>query len=51
MEKIILIPNLPKDVSETAEESVPDWIRNNAEWWAKDLISNTEFVSGIKYLI
>jgi hypothetical protein len=30
---------------------VPDWIRNNANWWAHDKISEKEFVNGIKYLI
>jgi len=30
---------------------IPDWIRNNAEWWSKDLIGDADFVSGIEYLI
>jgi hypothetical protein len=32
-------------------ESIPDWIKNNAKWWAEDTISEEEFVSGIKFLI
>jgi len=50
-EKIINIPNLPEQASETAEEQVPDWIRNNAGWWANGLISEDDFVNGIKYLV
>jgi len=30
---------------------IPDWVRNNAEWWSKDLIGTDDFVSGIQYLI
>jgi len=50
-EKIINIPNLPEQASETAEEKVPDWIRNNAGWWADGLISEDDFVGGIKWLV
>lgn len=31
--------------------SIPDWIRNNAMWWADGSISETEFVAGLQYLI
>ncbi len=30
---------------------IPDWIRNNAVWWADGQIDDTTFVSGIKFLI
>jgi len=50
-EKIINIPNLPEQASETAEEKVPDWIRSNAEWWADGLITDDDFVKGIQYLV
>ncbi len=48
---IINIPNLPEQASETAEEKVPDWIRNNAGWWADGLITEDDFVKGIQYLV
>ena len=32
-------------------EEVPSWIKNNAAWWADGTISETEFVTGIQYLI
>lgn len=50
-EKIINIPDLPEQSSETAEEKVPDWIRNNAGWWADGLITEDDFVKGIEYLV
>ena len=57
-EKIIDIPDLPEtakeqvpDLPETAKEQVPDWVRNNAKWWADGLISEKDFLNGIKYLI
>ena len=31
-------------------ESVPDWIKNTAGWWATDAISETEFVNAIEFL-
>ena len=32
-------------------EYVPDWIKNNAGWWATDQIDDIAFVQGIQYLI
>ena len=34
-----------------AQESVPEWIKTNAGWWADGAISDGEFVSGIQHLI
>ncbi len=50
-EKIIDIPDLPEQASETAKEQVPDWVRNNAGWWADGQISEDDFVNGIKWLV
>jgi len=30
---------------------VPDWIKNNAEWWATGKISDKEFISGVQFMI
>ena len=30
---------------------IPDWIKTNAEWWTKDQIDDTTFISGLQYLI
>jgi len=32
-------------------ENVPDWIKNNAGWWATDQIDDSAFLQGIQYLI
>jgi len=32
-------------------ENVPDWIKNNAGWWADGQIDDNSFVLGIQYLI
>ena len=31
--------------------NVPDWVKNNAGWWAQDQIDDTAFVSGVQYMI
>ena len=33
------------------EISIPQWIRNNAEWWAAEQIDDTTFIQSIEYLI
>jgi len=33
------------------DSSIPSWIKLNAAWWADDLVTNEEFLSGIEYLI
>ena len=40
---------VPSDNSAT--NRVPDWVKNNADWWAGDLIGDSDFLNGIKYLI
>jgi len=31
--------------------NIPDWVRNNADWWSDGIISDTEFTQGLQYLI
>ena len=61
-ENIMVIPDLPEPAGmELKDEkrlmgmergqNVPDWVRNNAGWWADGLISDDDFISGIKYLV
>ncbi len=38
-------------VTVVSETSIPDWIKNNAEWWASGQIPDSAFVSGIQWLI
>jgi len=50
-ENIMVISGLPEQAAEATQEQVPQWVRNNAGWWANGLISDYDFVSGIKYLV
>ena len=63
-ENIMVIPDIPEEDPEKMELkdekramglergiNVPDWVRNNAGWWADGMISDDDFVSGIKYLV
>ncbi|MBM2851816.1 MAG: hypothetical protein HW420_363 [Candidatus Nitrosotenuis sp.] len=52
--------SLQFDISETkatasvpaiSQDAIPSWIRNNAKWWADGTIGDSDFVSGIQYLI
>ncbi|MBA4459858.1 MAG: thioredoxin domain-containing protein, partial [Nitrosopumilaceae archaeon] len=40
-------------VSANAEQSdkIPDWIKNNAAWWAQGKIKESDFLNGIQFLI
>ncbi len=31
--------------------SIPDWVKNNAKWWAEGNISEADYVSSLQYLI
>ena len=33
------------------DNKIPDWIKNNAGWWADGQIDDTSFVDGIQFLI
>ncbi len=32
-------------------KSIPDWIKNNANWWSENLIGDIDFINGLQYLI
>jgi hypothetical protein len=34
-----------------AISAIPQWIKNNAGWWANDMINDETFLQGIEYLI
>ena len=38
-------------VLEPTKIEIPEWIKNNAGWWADDQIEDSDFVLGIQYLI
>ncbi len=37
--------------SASQDNNIPDWIKNNAGWWADGLIDDNSFVQGIQFLI
>ncbi len=39
------------DLGMTSQIQIPDWVRNNAGWWATGQIGDSDFVSGIEFLI
>ena len=50
-EKVISVSSLPPQASAVAQEKVPDWIKNNAKWWADGMISEDDFLKGITYMV
>ena len=50
-QKIMMIPLADQSSESEAVAEIPDWIKNNAGWWADGLITDTDFVSGIQWLI
>jgi len=42
---------ISKPAQPIVKTKIPDWIRNNAGWWAGGAIGDKDFVSGIQYLI
>ena len=49
----VTIPALPEE-SETEPQPeivIPNWIKNNAGWWADGLIDDGSFVAGLQWLI
>ncbi|MGH9909271.1 MAG: beta strand repeat-containing protein, partial [Nitrososphaerales archaeon] len=49
------IPSVPTVPTETVptvtETAIPSWIKNNAGWWSEGSINDSDFVSGIQFLI
>ena len=36
---------------ESKSNEIPDWVKNNAGWWAEGQIDDSDFIKGIKFLI
>jgi len=41
----------PQPEQSESKATIPDWIKNNAGWWAEGLIGDSDFLQGIQYLI
>jgi hypothetical protein len=49
---ILEIPiNNIKENTETKQTDIPTWIKNNSLWYGQDMISDTEYIQGIQFLI
>ena len=45
------LPSLSSPPQTTGEKDIPEWIKNNAAWWADGTIDDDSFIRGIQYLI
>ena len=45
---VLLLTSMVGSVDAT---NVPDWVKNNAGWWAEGQIDDAAFVSGVQYMI
>ncbi len=46
-------PEQTQEVTTTvrSDTRIPDWVKNNAGWWASGKLSDSDFTNGIEYLI
>ena len=49
LKEVIKIPYTEPEGETIA--SIPDWVKNNAEWWINEKISDTEFTLSLQYLV
>ena len=45
------IIKVTEEKQESSDYQLPDWLKNNARWWADGLISDSEYITGLQYLI
>jgi hypothetical protein len=45
------VPESPPVQLTSEKQSVPNWIKNNAKWWADDSIDDQTFVGSVQFLI
>ena len=45
------IPLIVDRKDSTSEYQIPEWVKNNAGWWADEQIPDSAFIDGIEYLI
>ncbi len=48
--EIIKIPYIEAD-SNASATTIPEWVKNNAGWWAVGAINDTEFTLALQYLV
>jgi len=47
----IEVQKLTEEQPTEPESKIPDWIRNNAKWWSDGQIDDSDFTSGIQFMI
>ncbi len=47
----IILGSIFTSPTASAQGSVPDWVKNNARWWADGQLSEKEFLNGLEWLI
>ena len=50
-EGIIVVEYTSDGALETSESVIPDWVRNNAGWWADGSIDDASFLQALQFLI
>ncbi|MEE2601135.1 MAG: peptidase, partial [Thermoproteota archaeon] len=48
---IINIPSSVQTSESSQSQEIPDWIKNNAGWWATDQIDDAAYVTSLQWLI
>ena len=48
---VVDIPETSAAAASTSEGAIPEWIKNNAGWWADGAIEDDSFIQGIQFLI
>ncbi len=52
IEEIAFEQSIPEpEIVQLKSQYVPIWIKNNAAWWSQEMIDDSDFISGIEYLI
>jgi len=46
----INIPNFD-DSEEIPAQQIPNWFKNNAEWWSEGKITDVDFTNSIEFLV
>ena len=44
-------PNIINELPTEIQERIPEWLKNNAKWWAEGQIDDDSFIQGIQFLI
>ena len=48
---LIININPEKFNKDNSKYVIPDWVKHNADWWSKDLMTDEEFSYTMQYLI